>query len=173
MFYSFFMSKECKGWVAVRLPQAPSKKIIKWGRDNIPNSVLYNNKGYGRELDTHITVIYGVCENSKEIIEEIVKEFKSIKVKLGKIGYFKNSPDFDVVIVKIISEDLRRLHEKIKRKLKVKETYSSYQPHSCIAYVEKGQGSKYAGDDFVDGTEIIFNKVVFVNTKDEEFEIKL
>ena len=171
--YKQAKTKECSGWVAVRLSQAPSNRITKWGKDNIPNDVLYSRKGYGRELDTHITVIYGVCENSKEIIAEIVKEYKSIKVKLGKVGYFKKSPDFDVVIVKIISEDLRRLHEKIKRKLNVKETYPTYQPHSCIAYVKKGEAHKLAGDDFVEGTEVTFNKIVFVNDKDEEFEIKL
>jgi 2'-5' RNA ligase len=165
--------KECSGWIAVRLPQIPSKKIQKWGRDNIPDSALCTEEGKGRELDTHITILYGVCENSREVVEEIVKEYKSIKVKLGKVGYFKKSPEFDVVIIKIESEDLRRLHEKIKRRLDVTESFPVYQPHSCVAYVKKGEGQNNAGDDFVEGTEISFNKVVFINDKDEEFEIKL
>jgi len=171
--YKIAKKNECSGWIAVRLSQAPSNKIKKWGRDNIPDSILCKEEGKGRELDTHITVLYGVCENSKEIVEEVVKEFKSIKVKLGKVGYFKKDPDFDVVIIKIESEDLRRLHEKIKRKLDVKETFPVYKPHSCIAYVKKGEGVKLEGDTFVEGTELTFNKVVFINDKDEEFEIQL
>ena len=75
--------------------------------------------------------------------------------------------------MKVEGEDLRRLHEDIKRQLDVTETFSVYKPHSCIAYVKKGEGSQFAGDNFMDGTELIFDKVVFINDKDEEFEIKL
>ena len=171
--YKIAKKKGCSGWIAVRLSQRPANKIKKWGRDNIPDSVLYKEEGYGRELDTHITIIYGVCEDSKEIIEDIVKKYKSIKATLGKVGYFKKSPGFDVVILKVEGEDLRRLHEDIKRKLDVIETYPNYQPHCCIAYVKKGEGAKHAGDTFMEGVELIFDKVVFINDKDEEFEIEL
>jgi len=165
--------KECSGWIAVRLPQKPSKKIQQWGKDNIPDSILFKEEGKGRESDTHITVIYGICDNSKESIEEIVKNYKSIKIKLGKVTYFKKSPDFDVVKIEIISEDLRRLHEDIKRKLDVTESFDKYQPHCTIAYVEKGEAAQFGGDSFVEGTEISFDKLVFINDKDKEFEIKL
>ena len=165
--------KECNGWIAVRLPQKPSKRIQSWGKDNIPNSILSQEEDKGRELDTHITVIYGVCDNSVESVKEIVNSYDSIKIKLGKVGYFKKSPDFDVVKIEIISEDLRRLHEDIKRGLNVEESFDKYQPHCTIAYVEKGEALKFAGDDFIEGEEIIFNKIVFINNKDKEFEIKL
>ena len=171
--YKQAKKKECSGWVAVRLSQKPSKKIQAWGRDNIPDSVLYKEEGHGRELDTHITILYGLCENSKEIVAEIVKEYKTIKATLGKVGYFKTSPDFDVVILRVEGEDLRRLHEKIKRKLDVTESFPTYQPHCCIAYVQKGEGAKHAGNTFMEGTELTFDKVVFINDKDEEFEIEL
>jgi 2'-5' RNA ligase len=171
--YKIAKKNECSGWIAVRLPQIPAKKIKKWGRDNIPNSMLSEEEGKGRELDTHITLLYGVCENSKKEVEEILKEYKTIKVKLGEVGFFRKSPDFDVVIVKIISDDLKKLHEKIKRKLDVTESFPVYKPHCCIAYVKKGEGSQFAGDTFVDGTNITFNKVVFINDRNDEFEIKL
>lgn len=171
--YKKSQKDKCSGWIAVRLPQMPSNKIKRWGRDNIPSEILFKEDGKGRELDVHITILYGVCENSKEIVEEIVKEYESIEVKLGKVGYFKKDPDYDVVIVKIESEDLKRLHEKIKRKLDVEESFPIYKPHCCIAYVKKGEGSQFAGDTFIEGTEIAFNKVVFINDKNKEFEIKL
>ena len=165
--------KECEGWVAVRLSQRPSKKIKSWGKDNIPNSILCKEEGHGRESDTHITVIYGVCDNNVEDVKDIVKKYKSIKAKLGKVGYFKKSPDFDVVKIEIISEDLRRLHEDIKRKLDVTESFPKYQPHCTIAYVHKGEALTFAGNDFMEGTEITVDKIVFINDKDEEFGIKL
>jgi len=171
--YKKAKKEECKGWIAVRLPQSYSKKIKKWGKDNISDSILCQEDGKGRETDTHITVIYGVCDNSVESVKDIAKNYKSIKVKLGKVTYFKSSPDFDVVKIEIISEDLRKIHEDIKRRLDVKESFNKYQPHCTIAYVKKGEAAQFGGDTFVEGTEIICNKIVFINDKDEEFEIKL
>ena len=171
--YKKAKKEECKGWLAVRLPESHSKKIKDWGRDNIPNSILSQEEGKGRELDIHITVIYGVCDNSVELVKDIVKEYKSIKVKLGEVTYFRKSPDFDVVKIKIISEDLKRLHEDIKRGLNVEESFDKYQPHCTIAYVQKGEASQFSGNNFIKGTEVSFNELVFINNKDEEFSIKL
>ncbi|GAG84515.1 unnamed protein product, partial [marine sediment metagenome] len=114
--YKKAKKEECKGWIAVRLSQAPSNKIKQWGRDNIPDNILFKEEGKGRESDIHITVIYGVCENSKEAVEDIIKNYQSIKIKLGKVTYFRSSPDFDVVKIEIISKDLKKLHEDIKRR---------------------------------------------------------
>ena len=165
--------KECSGWVAVKLPQRHAKKMQSWGKDNIPYSLLHLKEGKGRETDTHITVIYGVCDNSLEAVNHIVKNYKSIKVKLGKVSYFKNAPDFDVVKIEIISEDLKKLHAEIKRTLDVEETHPIYNPHATIAYVKKGEAAQFGGDTFMEGTEIVFDKVTFINDKDEEIEIKL
>lgn len=171
--YKKAKKEECSGWIAVRLPQRPSNKIKKWGKDNIPDSVLCKEEGKGRETDTHITVIYGVCDNSVEAVKDIAKNYKSIKAKLGKVTYFKSGPDFDVVKIEIISDDLRKIHEDIKRRLDVKETHDKYQPHCTIAYVKKGEAAQFGGNSFIEGTEVVFNKLVFINDKDKEFEIKL
>ncbi len=171
--YKQAKKEKCSGWIAVRLPQKPTKKIKQWGRDNIPDSVLCKEEGKGRESDTHITVIYGVCDNSVEAVKDIAKNYKSIKVKLGKVTYFKNSPDFDVVKIEIISDDLRKIHGDIKRRLDVRETHPVYNPHCTIAYVQKGEAAQFGGDIFIEGTEVVFDKLVFINDKDEEFEIKL
>ena len=92
---------------------------------------------------------------------------------MGKVTYFKNSPDFDVVKIEIVSENLRRLHEDIKRRLDVKETHSVYNPHCTIAYVEKGEAAQFGGDSFIEGTEIEFKKVVFINDLSKEYSICL
>ena len=165
--------EKCKGWIAVKLPQKPAKKMQSWGRDNIPDSILCQEEGKGRETDPHITIIYGVCNDSLEAVNYVVEKYKSIKVKLGKVTYFKNSPDFDVVKIEIISDDLKKLHEEVKRTLDVEESHSVYNPHATIAYVKKGEAAQFGGDTFIEGEEIIFNKVVFINNKDEEIEIKL
>jgi 2'-5' RNA ligase len=165
--------QECKGWIAVRLSGYPAKKVKKWGKENISNDMLEKKETKGRETDTHITIIYGVCDESVEEVKEIIKEYKDIKVELGKVGFFKKNPNYDVVIVKIESEDLRRLHEDLVRNLNIKETYPVYKPHCCIAYVKKGEGAQFAGDTFVEGTKLTFKKVVYIDNSDKEIEIKL
>ncbi len=171
--YKKAKKEKCKGWIAIRLPQKHSNEIEKWGKDNVPNSILCQEEGHGRESDIHVTVIYGVCDNSVEAVKDIIKNYESIKIKLGKVTYFKNSPDFDVVKIEIISKDLKRLHEDIKRRLDVEETHPVYKPHCTIAYVKKGEASQFGGNNFMEGTEITFDKIVFINDKDEEFDIKL
>ena len=171
--YKKAKKEECKGWIAVRLPERLSNQIKSWGRDNIPDSILFKEEGHGRELDTHVTVIYGVCDNSVESVKDIAKKYKKIKIKLGKVGYFKNNEDFDVVKIEIISKDLKNIHRDIKRGLDVEETHSEYKPHCTIAYVKKGEASQFAGNNFTKGKEVTFDKIVFINNKDEETEIKL
>jgi 2'-5' RNA ligase len=171
--YKKAKKEECKGWIAVRLPERLSNEIKSWGKDNIPNSILCKEEGKGRESDIHVTVIYGVCDNSVEAVRDIAQKYQNIKVKLGKVGYFKNNEDFDVVKIEIISEDLRKIHEDIKRTLDVEETHDVYKPHCTIAYVEKGESYQFGGNDFMEGEEIAFDKIVFINNKDEETEIKL
>ena len=57
--------------------------------------------------------------------------------------------------------------------MKYKETFDKYQPHCTIAYVKKGEAAQFSGNTFVEVVEIIFDKLVFINDKDKEFEIKL
>ncbi len=63
--------KECKGWVAVRLDKSIAKEIKKWGKDNIPDDEL-NIKEGGKEEDTHITLLYGICTKNKELVRDIL-----------------------------------------------------------------------------------------------------
>jgi 2'-5' RNA ligase len=165
--------KECEGWIAVRFSKDKANKVKQWGRDNITNDMLYTAEGYGRESDTHITVMYGVCSNDVEEFKEIIKEQKPIKAKLGKIGFFCKSDDFDVVIIKIESKDLKELHRKIKIGLEVEETFPIYKPHCCIAYVKKGEAAQFAGETIFEGDEITFNEILFKDNNKKETIVKL
>jgi len=148
----------CKGWTAVRLSSALSSKIQQWGKNNIPSDELSED---GRETDTHITLIYGLCTKNREVVKKLLTNEKPIKAKLGKIGCFVNNDGFDVVIIKIESPDLERLHNKIKDELRVEQTHAEYKPHCTIAYVKKGKSRKYAGNTIFEGAKMTFNEVIF------------
>jgi 2'-5' RNA ligase len=161
----------CKGWVAVRMNSSVAKKIQQWGKDNIPAEELSDD---GRDKDTHITVMFGVCSKNHEMVKKALDGQKPVKAKLGKIGCFVNNDGFDVVIVKINSPDLEKLHKKIADELHVEETHDEYKPHCTIAYVKKGEARKYAGDDVFEGEELIFHRAVFKDgTSEKETMIAL
>ena len=172
--YKKAKKEECSGWLAVRLPQTPSNKIKQWGRKNVPDNILFKEDGKGRESDTHITILYGICADEVDVIKSLLKDQKPIKVTLKKIGFFKNSEDgFDPLIIKVESKDLNDLNERISYSLNIESTYSEYKPHCTIAYVKSGEAMQFAGNDVFNNTEIILNKIVFVNNKEEETEIIL
>ena len=66
----FKMAKKegCKGWTAVKLSSAIANKIKQWGKDNIPDDEL--DVAEGREEDTHITVLYGICTKNREVVKK-------------------------------------------------------------------------------------------------------
>jgi 2'-5' RNA ligase len=152
----------CKGWVGVNLDKNISKKIQDWGKENIPSSILTDD---GRETNTHVTVLYGICTEIGEVVKGTLSKEKKAKAKLGKIGCFTNNDDFDVVIVKVESKDLEKLHKRIKEDLNVSLTHDTYKPHCTIAYVKKGEARKYAGNDIFEGKEVTFNEAVFKSTE--------
>lgn len=167
---------ECKGWTAVRMDDKLAKEIQQWGKDNIPAEELNDGGEYGggRETDTHITVLYGLGTKNREAVKSVLSEEKPVKATLGKIGCFVSNDDFDVVIVKIDSPDLAKLHQKIADELHVEETHKEYHPHATIAYVKKGNARKHAGNDIFQGKKITFDKVVFKDgVSEEETIIKL
>lgn len=160
----------CKGWAAVRMDKSLSSKIQKWGKDNIPNEELNDGGDYGkgRETDTHVTVLYGICTKNREAVKSILEASKPITATLEKVGCFVNNDDFDVVIVKVNSPDLAKLHNTIADELHVEKTHNEYRPHATIAYVKKGNARKYAGDTIFQGEKITFNKAVFKDGESEE-----
>ena len=163
-------ANKCSGWAAVVCNKTISKKVQDWGKNNISKEELTDD---GRETETHVTLIYGICTDNEELVKQIFAEEGKIKASFGKVSFFSKSPDKDTVIIRVISKDLERLHKKIKKELNVETTFPIYQPHCTIAYVKNGEGRKYAGDTYFKGTKIIFDKVVFDNSKDKRTEIKL
>ena len=166
-------AQKCEGWMAVRMDKSMSKKIQDWGKKHIPDDIVYNKEDHGRETDTHITLMYGICTDDPAIIKKIVNGEKPIKVTLGKVGFFKPDDNYDVVIIKAESSDLERINKKIKSVLNIESSFDDFKPHCSIAYIKSGNAMRFAGDTYFDVIKLVFNKIVFKNNKGEESEIKL
>jgi hypothetical protein len=135
------------------IPDPVRREILNFGA-RIPDAELYTGEGgadsfggsgYGREHDTHVTVLYGPNAAPAEIAKSVAG-VGPVKVMLGKVSTFSNpeSP-YDVVKVDVVSPKLHALHEQLKSEFGTASTFPDYKPHITIAYVKKGEGAKYVG----------------------------
>lgn len=175
--YLFKKASEDVGWACIRLNKSFSNKVINWGKKNITDDILYNRPNkendHGRELDIHITVIYGIRSENKEMVKGLLSKQKPFKVTMQNIDCFETD-NYDVVIIKVKSDGLEDINALMEENLNVKENdYGSYKPHCTIAYVKKGEGKQYIGDSFFKGEEFIINKIYFEDKNDNEIMVKL
>jgi hypothetical protein len=161
------------GCLMIHLPKDITNDILKFGKDNIKNEDLYKENGdkYGLEYDLHITIKYGIEEKNGDEIFKFCN--KPIKIKLGEIFRFSNEDQsYDVLNVKIISDDLIKLNKEIDDNFKHITTFE-YQPHCCIGYVKKGKCKELDGNDIFKGKEFILTDYFYSNADKDKFYNKV
>jgi hypothetical protein len=129
----------------------------------------------GREDDPHITVLYGIhSPDAVGVIGDILREQKHIPATLRKTSVFsEEGKDYDVVKLDVDSPELHRLRDKISAACDNTQTYPNYQPHVTLAYVKKGNGSKYANLLDLEGEKIDLNNLVFCGQDEGKTQFKI
>jgi 2'-5' RNA ligase len=133
----------------IDLPKDIAQHIISWGELNIADEDLYIDEkdGCGRETEQHVTVLYGLTDSTpSEELTKIVQSTKPFLIEFAGVSIFEN-PKYDVIKISVISEELHNLHSQIRKACPNQNKFPDYQPHCTIAYVLKGKGKKYAGQD--------------------------
>jgi 2'-5' RNA ligase len=103
---------------------------------------LGTDGGFGRELDPHVTVLFGIhADVPDEDIEVLIDKCKKPELELQKISTFDNEL-FDVLKFDITSPDLHKLNA-LFTKLPHTTSYPDYHPHATICYLKKGMADKY------------------------------
>ena len=162
--------------VHIDLPKPIAEEIIDWGRKHITDNDIFvsqSEPSFGREDEIHSTVLYGIHSDKSNELKKLVNGEKPISVKLDKIEVFDNPPNFDVVVIKVISEDMNRLNKLFKEKLEYTNKYKSFRPHVTIAYVKKGRGYKHKRIKKWIGKEFKANYLVFSSTNGTKEKIPL
>ena len=139
------------------------EKIFKLG-SLIKEEDLYEENGYGRELSPHITVKYGIHSSNINEITNVIKNYKKKKVNYEILEISKFESDlYDVLILKVESEDLRTLNKMLEDNLKVTNTHPVYNPHITLAYVKKGVADNFINSNKSDlnNTKYFENNLVF------------
>jgi 2'-5' RNA ligase len=151
------------------LPEHLAKHILAFAA-KIPKEHL---AGDGKEKHSHITVKYGLDDESHEGAKEALKDEHPAKVTFGHTSLFKN-PDADVLKVEVTGADLHRLHRKLNS-LPHGDTYPDYAPHSTIAYLRPGMGRYYTGQKVprLTGRTATFREVMFKGKTGKNAKIEL
>jgi hypothetical protein len=152
----------------VQLPPDIADAIFAFGA-SIPDDDLAAD---GRETDAHVTVLYGLNSSSDLPVRALLLDEPSVFLTLGETIVFE-TPEADVLVVRVNSPDLIRLNAKIFENLEVTSTYSEYKPHATICYLRPGLGQKYAGRTDLAGLTATINEVIFSPPEGEKVNISL
>jgi len=150
--------------VHVNLPGPLCDEIIDWGKKQIKDNdiyVLQKDPTFGREDEIHATILYGIHAESPQSTIKILQNQGPIKAKMGRVGIFTNPSNYDVIMIQIESDDLKRLNKLIVDNIPHTNKYGLYKPHVTIAYVKKGKGWKHFGAARWSGTEFECDYAVF------------
>jgi 2'-5' RNA ligase len=115
----------------------------------------------GREPDPHVTVKFGLKRTPKNL-PDLLRNENPIRVVLGRTDCFssyESGAEHDVVILRVVSTDLSRLNRLVAGNEDTVETHGQYKPHVTLAYVKKGLGRKYAGDEALAGVRVVFREL--------------
>lgn len=156
------------GWCYVDVPSKLTAKIHEFQKSIDPKDFAED----GLEKESHITLKYGIHTLDESEVKDAVEGEKGGVARLGVIDIFDNE-DADVLKVTIKSKDLSRLNKCLTDALKCTDEHEDeYKAHLTIAYLKKGTGRKYMGDNFV-GEEFSFNEIYFGDKNDKNYTIKL
>lgn len=155
------------------LPVDLSKKIVKWGKDNIPSKDVFvdkNDDSFGMENQIHFTILYGIHDKKPTQVIKILEKVKPFTVKLGKVSTFSND-DFEVVKIEVSGNKLFELNKLLRNNLDYTSKYKDYKPHITIGYVKKGKGLNLKNEFY--GKELTVEDLIFSNPSKEKTKIKL
>lgn len=162
--------------VHINVPEPIAGKLVTWSEAKIKDSDIFvsqTDPSFGREDEMHVTILYGVHSESSEEVAKLISGQKSISVKIDEVDVFTNPEKFDVVVIKVISEDLNFLNEKLTQEVEYTNKYKEYKPHITLAYVKKGKGWKYHGLDKWVGEEFTTDHVIFSSKNGTKSKLSL
>lgn len=160
----------------INLPKNLSDVLIKWSIDNIKDEWLHT---YGRELEPHVTILYGLNKNvTANDVQKLVSKntIKQIDFSLSEISKFDNE-DFTVVKFSIPkSKSLYSMHRLLKTLPNQYEYGDSYQPHCTIAYINKSYSryiEKFIGLHIFSKCDITTKSFLFSDINETKTKILL
>lgn len=147
--------------VQINVPKNITKKIMDWSTQEIEDDDLYEEPGYGREEESHVTVLYGLHTDSPAIAKEIAKRTEPFTLELRKVSLFIDNPLFEVMKISIRCSEIHELNSLFRKKTEYTNKHDDYKPHITIAYIKKRKGWRYDGVDVFEGLMFQADTLIF------------
>ena len=143
----------------VNPPNDLAQAIARFAKTFVQEAHLHA-KGVTKE--PHVTVKYGLKTDDVDEIASAVAGAGPATVRLGATAILPN-PDkgFDVIIVRVESEDLVDLNRRLTESIESVDTHPGYLPHLTLAYVKPGAGRNYAGHKTFAGVTFTSDQLIF------------
>eukprot|EP01118_Nematostelium_gracile_P004958 TRINITY_DN15916_c0_g1_i1.p1 TRINITY_DN15916_c0_g1~~TRINITY_DN15916_c0_g1_i1.p1 ORF type:complete len:168 (+),score=30.79 TRINITY_DN15916_c0_g1_i1:66-569(+) len=132
---SGFLYSSCS--LQLRIPEEVEKEIQQWSLENIKDDDLFidpNDPVYGRTLESHITIGFGLKEKDFEEIKKIFEgSSEPLKIEFGKIQTIKN-PKCNVVWISVHpNESLKSLYVMLRPFM---SKTGRFNPYCTIAFTK-------------------------------------
>jgi 2'-5' RNA ligase len=159
----------------VDLPKQLAQEIISWGKAHVPDKDLHSDgkDTKGREDEIHVTLFYGIKDDSPEKVAELLKSIDPFECRLGLVTAFKDDNDYDVLKIDVESPELIKMHYLLEGKVDNKNTHPTYQAHITVAYVKKGKADRHIGDTQFRGRTFRVDQITFSSKDHIRYEIPL
>lgn len=164
------ISKERTSYSFIRLPQKVRKQIVNFALD-IPVQSLAKD---GVEVDSHVTVKYGIKNLTPQEFQKLVKEsgISKLTLTIDRLSLFENEDD--VLKLEVSGKSLKDLNKYISENTDCIDSYPVFVPHVTIAYLKKGEGKRYIGKRVFDRPQkIVTDFIIFQDPQGKEHFIKL
>lgn len=141
---------------------------------SIPNEHIYDEAGYGRDMEPHITALYGIKTAEADAVKACVAGYGTVTACLGEISAFiRDEKPYDVLKAEVDSPALHRLHHLIKASVDCDVQWPDYNPHVTVAYLKKGMAAQYIGNKRFAGLNMAFDKLVFSSHTGDKTNLSL
>lgn len=141
----------------------------------IDDKDIHEGDQYGREDNPHVTILYGLHNDIEDQeVEELIKQFKPIKVTLDKVGIFPGK-DYDVVKFELNDKNLNKYNGILKNNVVYTNDFPDYKAHLTIAYVTSGKGKEISDliNKELEPMEFECNEIEYSKANKEKKYIKL
>jgi 2'-5' RNA ligase len=156
----------------VNVPANIAQQIIKEGEATIPDEILGAD---GREMNSHITVKYGVRDDV-EALTEALKNQGPFQVQLGKTHVFPPSEYSHggvPLVVQVSIPELSALKDIVDAAIGDRVDDFEFAPHITIAYIQPDKAAEYDGLDTFDGVTFTVDAVVLSRKDGSDVRVPL
>lgn len=165
------------GSTQVNIPKKEAKQFVQFAKE-ISDEDVYKPEtegeidGYGRETEPHVTALYGLKDVKPEDVKKVIEGVGDVELTLGKTSIFEND-DYDVLKIDVESPKLGEINKLLKENLDYESDFPDYKPHLTIAYLQKGKGKDYVGNDRFEGQKIKLSELLFSDAERNKTSISL